>query len=99
MTGNPSAASFTLHGAGVFGGIAIGHAHLISSARFEVGHYEIPEEGIAHELQRFDTAIEQVRGELRELHRSVPPGAPAEMAAFLDLHLMIQFPSSLIQRV
>ena len=34
-------ASFTLHGAGVSGGIAIGHAHLISSARLEVAHYEI----------------------------------------------------------
>ncbi len=89
MAGNPSEASFTLHGAGVFGGIAIGHAHLISSARFEVGHYEIAEEGIARELQRFDAAIEQVRGELRQLHLSVPAGAPAEMAAFLDLHLMI----------
>ena len=94
MTGNPTGASFTLHGAGVFGGIAIGHAHLISSARFEVGHYEIPEEGIANELHRFDAAIEQVRGELRDLHLSVPAGAPAEMAAFLDLHLMILADSS-----
>src|ERR1035437_7970579 len=82
-------ASFTLHGAGVFGGIAIGHAHLVSSARFEVGHFEIAEDRIEHELQRFDAAIEQVRGELRGLHSSVPAGAPAEMGAFLDLHLMI----------
>lgn len=89
MPGHHSEASFTLHGAGVFGGIAIGHAHLISSARFEVGHYEIAEDGIDAELQRFDAAIEQVRSELRGLHSSVPTGAPPEMGAFLDLHLMI----------
>ncbi|MSQ50719.1 MAG: phosphoenolpyruvate--protein phosphotransferase [Betaproteobacteria bacterium] len=82
-------ASFTLHGAGVFGGIAIGRAHLVSSARFEVGHYEIAEDDVADELRRFDTAIERVRGELADLHRSISPEAPAEMGAFLDLHLMI----------
>ncbi len=95
MAGKLSEASFTLHGAGVFGGIAIGHAHLISSARFEVGHYEIAEDGIAGELQRFDAAIEQVRSELRGLHANVPASAPAEMGAFLDLHLMILADSNL----
>lgn len=87
---NPqSGASFTLHGAGVFGGIAIGRAHLISSARFEVGQYEISEDRVAEELQRFDAAIEHVRGELSALHSSIGSDAPAEMGAFLDLHLMI----------
>ncbi len=88
-------ASFTLHGAGVFSGIAIGRAHLISSARFEVGHYEIAEADIDAELRRFDAAIERVRGELRDLHSSIAPSAPAEMGAFLDLHLMILDDSNL----
>jgi phosphotransferase system enzyme I (PtsI) len=82
-------ASFTLHGAGVSGGIAIGYAHLISTARLEVPHYEIPREEIEAEIERFEAAIEQVRGELVGLHASVPADAPAEMGAFLDLHLMI----------
>jgi phosphotransferase system enzyme I (PtsI) len=82
-------ASFTLHGAGVSGGIAIGYAHLISSARLEVAHYEIARDEIAAEIARFDAAVEQVRGELIGLHAAVPVDAPAEMGAFLDLHLMI----------
>src|SRR5215470_11284582 len=82
-------ASFTLHGAGVSGGIAIGYAHLISTARLEVAHYEIPREEIEAETGRLDAAIEQVRGELVGLHAAVPADAPAEMGAFLDLHLMI----------
>jgi phosphotransferase system enzyme I (PtsI) len=82
-------ASFTLHGAGVSGGIAIGYAHLISSARLEVAHYEIARGEIDAEIVRFDAAVEQVRGELIGLHAAVPADAPAEMGAFLDLHLMI----------
>ena len=39
--GKQAGASFTMHGAGVSGGIAIGYAHLITSARLEVAHYEI----------------------------------------------------------
>ncbi len=81
--------SFTLHGAGVSGGIAIGYAHLVSTARLEVLHYEIAPEEIDAEVERFDAAVEQVCGELIGLHASVPASAPAEMAAFLDVHVMI----------
>jgi phosphoenolpyruvate-protein phosphotransferase (PTS system enzyme I) len=87
--GKQAGASFTLHGAGVSGGIAIGYAHLITSARLEVAHYEIAREEIDAEIVRFDAAVEQVRGELIGLHAAVPADAPAEMGAFLDLHLMI----------
>jgi len=84
-----SGASFTLHGAGVSGGIAIGYAHLVSTARLEVAHYDILPEAIEGEISRFDDAIAEVRGELIGLQASVPATAPAEMAAFLNLHLMI----------
>ena len=33
--------SFTLHGIGVSGGIAIGRAHLVSHATLEVNHYVV----------------------------------------------------------
>ena len=35
--------SFTMHGASVSPGIAIGHAHLVSHALLEVAHYVVPE--------------------------------------------------------
>jgi len=89
LAARTSGASFTLHGAGVSGGIAIGYAHLISSARLEVAHYEVPRDELEAEVDRFDAAVEQVRGELMGLHAAVPVGAPAELGAFLDLHLMI----------
>jgi phosphotransferase system enzyme I (PtsI) len=87
--------SFTIHGIGVSGGIAIGRAHLVTHTRLEVAHYEIPPEQIADEIARFDLAIRTVREELAQLRLAVPPGAPAEFAAFIDLHLMILDDSTL----
>ena len=34
--------TFTLHGLAVSGGIAIGHAYLVSHATLEVAHYSLP---------------------------------------------------------
>jgi len=76
-------ASFTLHGAGVSGGIAIGYAHLITTARREVAHYDVPADEIETEIQRFDDAIAKFAARLIGLQASVPPTAPAEMSAFL----------------
>jgi phosphotransferase system enzyme I (PtsI) len=56
--------SFTMHGLGVSGGIAIGHAHLVTLASLEVDHYSIPVR-IAKEIKRFDRAVKLVRAELR----------------------------------
>jgi len=81
--------SFTLHGIGVSSGVAIGHAHLVSHARLEVAHYAVPQPQVAEEAARFDAAIARVRRDLETLRDHVPAGAPAEFAAFINLHLMI----------
>ena len=89
--------NFVLHGAPVSAGISIGYAHLVSSARLEAAHYEIPESAVAAEVARFDRAIAATREELASLAKHVPAGAPAEFGAFLDLHRMILGDSSLSQ--
>ena len=68
---------FALHGIPVSGGIAIGHAHLISHARLESAHYLVPSQQIADEIARFDTAVSSVRSELERLRATVPATAPA----------------------
>jgi len=96
--------SFTIHGIGVSGGIAIGHAQLVSHAQLEVAHYNIPKSRIADEQARFDAALVTARAELAGLGQHIPVGAPAEFEAFLNLHLMIlddptlsEVPKQLIQ--
>ncbi|HKQ23175.1 MAG TPA: phosphoenolpyruvate--protein phosphotransferase [Burkholderiales bacterium] len=81
--------SFTIHGIGVSGGIAIGHAQLVSHAQLEVAHYNISDSRIAEEQARFDAALVTARAELASLGQHIPAGAPAEFEAFLNLHLMI----------
>ena len=87
--------SFTIHGIGVSGGIAIGHAHLLSQPGLEVAHYTIPETDVAPEQARFDAAITAARSELAALAEHIPADAPPEVEGFLNLHLMILGDSTL----
>ena len=87
--------SFTIHGIGVSGGIAIGHAHLLSQPGLEVEHYTISEAEVAAEQARFDGAIGTARSELAALAEHIPADAPPEVEGFLNLHLMILGDSTL----
>ena len=87
--------SFTIHGIGVSGGIAIGHAQLMTHTGLEVQRYAVPPQEAPGESVRFDVAVERVRAEFEELRASVPATAPAEFGAFINLHLMILNDSTL----
>ncbi len=97
--------SFSMHGIAVAQGIAIGRARLFLQTSLEITHYAIAAQHLGAEIQRFDQAVTLVRTELQELEQHVPPGAPPEFAAFLQLHLMIlndetlsQVPRTLIEQ-
>jgi phosphotransferase system enzyme I (PtsI) len=87
--------NFVLHGASVSSGITIGQAHLVSTARLEVAHYEIPESAVPGEIFRFDAGIARAKQELAQLESQIPAGAPAEFGAFINLHRMMLEDSSL----
>lgn len=87
--------SFTIHGIGVSGGVAIGHAHLMTHAGLEVPRFDVPPHQAAEESARFDAAIKQVRAEFEDLRASIPATAPAEISAFINLHQMILSDSTL----
>jgi phosphotransferase system enzyme I (PtsI) len=87
--------NFVLHGSSVTSGITIGHAHLVSSARLDVAHYEIAEAAVPGEIFRFDAGISRAKQELSLLESQMPQDAPAEFGAFINLHRMILEDSSL----
>ncbi|MDA0981875.1 MAG: phosphoenolpyruvate--protein phosphotransferase [Proteobacteria bacterium] len=89
--------NFVLHGAPVSAGISIGQAHLVSSARMEVAHYEVPESSVPAEIFRFDAAVARAKQELSALENQIPREAPGEFGAFINLHRMILEDSSLSQ--
>ena len=82
-------ASFTLHGIPVSRGIAIGRAHLLRPAARDVKHYLVPEDRVEAEVQRLIDAIAAVNRELQAVRRELPPDAPSELAAFIDVHALI----------
>ncbi len=82
-------ASFTLHGIPVSRGIAIGRAHLLRPAARDVKHYLVAEEKVEAEVARLTHAINAVNQELQAVRRDLPPDAPSELAAFIDVHALI----------
>jgi phosphotransferase system enzyme I (PtsI) len=92
--------SFTLHGLAVSGGIAIGHAHLISHAVLEVTQYQLRERDVADELKRLDAALATAIDELDALREEANnAGSPGELSAFIDLHSMLLADQDLIAGV
>ena len=87
--------SFSIHGVGVSGGIAIGQAHLVSNALLEVVHYQLPKHLLEDEIARFNSAIATVKSDLEQIRSSLPNNAPAELSAFIGTHLMMLADKSL----
>ncbi len=81
--------TFTVHGLAVARGIAIGRAVLVASSRVDVAHYFIEHDQINTELLRLRDARDTVRQELQELHDNLAKDAPPELAAILEVHLML----------
>jgi phosphotransferase system enzyme I (PtsI) len=82
-------ASFTLHGISVSRGIAIGRAHLLRPAALDVKHYLIEEEQVEAEVARLQNALTTVHKELQTIWSALPQDSPAELGAFIDVHVLI----------
>ena len=89
--------NFVLHGHAVSSGITVGYAHLVSTARLEVAHYEIAPDAVEAEIARLDQALATAQDQLVALKSHIAADAPAELEAFLDLHRMILNDSAIAQ--
>jgi phosphoenolpyruvate-protein phosphotransferase len=78
-----------LHGYAAGKGIAIGRAHLVVRGISELPQYHLPESELDGEVARFDAAVKATRKQLEQLRSAIPENAPAELGAFISLHLML----------
>ena len=78
-----------LHGYAAGKGIAIGRAHLVVRGISELPQYHLPESELVGEVARFDAAVKATRKQLEQLRSAIPENAPAELGAFISLHLML----------
>jgi phosphoenolpyruvate-protein phosphotransferase (PTS system enzyme I) len=81
--------TFSIHGLAVARGIAIGRAVLVASSRVDVAHYFIEPDQVKAEIVRLRRARDAVVEELQRLQKELPKDAPHELAALLDVHLML----------
>ena len=84
-----------LHGVPIGSGIAIGVAHRLSHSMGDVSHYSIEATDLESELLRFDDAISATVAELETLSASIQSNAPADLAAFLSMHIQMLMDESL----
>lgn len=88
--------SIQVFGLPVSRGVAIGRAVLIASSRVDVAHYFVPAERIEPEVARLKAARDVVSFELEHLKSELSGDAPHELAALLDVHLMLLHDETLV---
>ena len=85
--------TFSIHGLPVARGIAIGRAVLVASSRLDVAHYFIEPAQVAAEINRVRDGRDAVIAEIHRLQTSIaqmgPKDTPHELAALLEVHLML----------
>jgi len=95
--------TFSVHGLPVARGIAIGRAVLMASSRVDVAHYFIEPAQIDSEIERVRAGRNEVVEEIHRLQQTIaqmgPKEAPHELAALLDVHLMLLQDEELISGV
>ncbi|MDN5841833.1 MAG: phosphoenolpyruvate--protein phosphotransferase [Alcaligenaceae bacterium] len=88
-----------LSGQGVVKGYAIGTAVVMSAASLEVAHYRVAPEELPAEHHRLIDAVATARKDLQSMAASLPDDAPRELAALLNVHVMLLDDPVLIQQV
>jgi phosphotransferase system enzyme I (PtsI) len=95
--------TFSVHGLPVARGIAIGRAVLMASSRVDVAHYFIEPGQVGDEVARVRAGRNAVVDEIHRLQQTIalmgPKEAPHELAALLDVHLMLLQDEELISGV
>ncbi len=87
--------SIQIFGLPISRGVAIGRAVLVASSRVDVAHYFVADSQVAQEIDRLRAARDAVAGEIQALKDDLPAEAPHELAALLDVHLMLLHDESL----
>jgi len=95
--------TFSIQGLAVARGIAIGRAVLVASSRLDVAHYFIEPTQIASEINRVRDGRNAVITEIQRLQTSIaqmgPKETPHELAALLEVHLLLLQDEQLTQGV
>jgi len=87
--------TFAQLGTGVSKGIAIGPVHILYRDELEIPEYALPEKFIPDEQTRYSAAIILARKQLHDILEQIPSNTPADIAEFIDTHLLMLNDSAL----
>ena len=82
---------------GVSRGIAIGNVHIIKRDQLEIVEYKIAEDNVDTEISRLKDAVTQAKRQLRAIRDHIPESTTADIAAFIDTHLLMMEDAALTQ--
>jgi phosphotransferase system enzyme I (PtsI) len=91
--------TLAIHGLAVSRGIAIGRAVLAASSHLEVAHYYIRPDQVTDEIARLRGARDAVIDEIARLQNSISKDTPRDLAALLEVHLLVLQDPTLAQAV
>ena len=81
--------SIALSGVGASKGVVVGQLSIVERGQFEILEYSVPESAIQSEVARFEAAVEEAGSTLRGLKEEFPSDTPAEVAEFMEVHLLM----------
>lgn len=89
--------TIALHGMGVSRGVAIGNVHIIERDQLEIIEYQIADNSVDAEVKRLQDAVTQAKQQLRAIRDHIPDSISADIAAFIDTHLLMMGDVALTQ--
>lgn len=84
-----------LTGIGVSKGLVVGRAHIFHGNQPEIIEHKIPRQAIEAEVERFQGALARAKQQLLDIRGHIPDSTPAEVAAFIDTHILMLEDSAL----
>ena len=99
LTESTSSKEIVLKGIAASPGIAHGVALLYLQNQLDVPHYEVKEEAIESELERFDRAILATRAEITEVRDKIAASLGENEARIFDAHLLVLEDNALLDEV
>jgi phosphotransferase system enzyme I (PtsI) len=81
--------TFALHGMSVSRGIAIGNVHIIERDQLDIREFSINKNQVDTEIRRLEEAISSARQQLRAIRGHIPETTSADIAAFIDTHMLM----------
>ena len=81
--------SITISGIGISRGIAIGKVYRLERGEIEIHETSIAKDLIEDEVARFRRAVRTARQQLKAIRNGIPETTRADIADFIDTHLLM----------